>query len=102
MPRRSKPTDDPINLRFRQLRGKRNQQEVAKLVGCQISEWSNYENGKRPGWDNIVKICAKVQISADWLLFGPAGSRINQPISSMQPKMKPERHYKLKKPYQER
>jgi len=51
---------------------------MAEFIGCQPSEWSEYENGKRPGWENVVKICTKLKVSADWLMFGPAGERPNE------------------------
>jgi len=59
-----------FSLRLRELRGKRNQQEMADLVGVSKSTWSRWEKGQsEPAISEIVAICGISKVSSDWL-FG--------------------------------
>ncbi len=60
----------------------------ATSLGISASTWRNYEKGiSTPSFDNILDICQKLSISADWLLFGTGSMRANESeeVSSANP-----------------
>jgi transcriptional regulator with XRE-family HTH domain len=62
-------------LRLRELRGKRNQQEMAGFLGVAKSTWSRWEKGQNePSIPELVALCGIEGVSSDWL-FGISETR---------------------------
>lgn len=62
--------------RLTELRSDRDigQKEIARLLGCQQSAISKYENRRVPYQiEDIIKLCIYYQVSADYLLGLPEG-----------------------------
>ena len=43
--------------RLRELRGKRTQKEIAKLLGVPLNSYNNWENGREPSYAVLKKKC---------------------------------------------
>ena len=76
--------------RLKELRGKRTQADFAELTGISLRALANYEQGERlPKIDVVADICARMGVSADWLLFGDdlrhvAGKTPAQPSAAVE------------------
>jgi transcriptional regulator with XRE-family HTH domain len=58
-----------LGNRLRQLRGKRTQSEVAKILGITRARYSHYENGRNePDTEMLQKIADYYKVSVDYLL----------------------------------
>jgi transcriptional regulator with XRE-family HTH domain len=57
--------------RLRGLRGSRSREDFADMLGLSRRAIVNYEQGERvPNAEAIEKICKRMGVAADWLLFG--------------------------------
>lgn len=64
--------ESSFSLRIRELRGERNQQEVADSLGVLKSKWSRWEKGhNEPSLSDIASLCRIFGVSANWLLGLP-------------------------------
>jgi transcriptional regulator with XRE-family HTH domain len=61
--------------RARKAAGFKTAREFAVANAISQSTYSQYETGKRAfNAEALVRLCRALQVNADWLLFGPAGS----------------------------
>lgn len=57
--------------RLKQLRGENTREEFAEKLGLSSRSLANYETGERiPKINTVALICSKLNIDANWLLFG--------------------------------
>lgn len=54
--------------RLRELRGKRTQKEIAKLLGVPLNSYNNWENGREPSYAVLKKIAEFHHITVDYLI----------------------------------
>ena len=58
-----------IGTRLKEARGALTMAKAAELVGISQQAWNLYEKDKSsPGSKLLIKICAELHVSADWLL----------------------------------
>ena len=54
--------------RLRELRGKRTQKEIAKLLGVPLNSYNNWENGREPSYAVLKKIAEFYHVTVDYLV----------------------------------
>jgi len=69
MQEQKRTTNEIFSARLRELRGKRSQADFANFLGIgQQRTYANYEKGRIPRGEVLEHICAKLGVSADYLL----------------------------------
>ncbi len=75
------PQKESVGERLRKLRNGRNLTipEVARITGVGKGSLSDLENNKNnPSKINLIRLSEFYGVSADWILFGDQGERINE------------------------
>ena len=62
--------------RLRELRGKRTQKEIAKLLGVPLNSYNNWENGREPSYAVLKKIAEFYHVPVSYLK-GETGKKEN-------------------------
>ncbi len=81
---------DSVSKKLRDLREDHdlNQDEVARIIGCNRATISNYENGRDLQMATIIAYCKYFSVSADWLLGlttdrRPGGSNLSGQLDDL-------------------
>jgi transcriptional regulator with XRE-family HTH domain len=73
--------------RIKQLRGKLSREEFSEKTGISPRSLANYELGERiPRADTVARICVRMDVSADWLLFGETPSETSVHLTRLREK----------------
>lgn len=72
---------EEIGERIRSVRGKRTQEEFAKVLGVRKQNYiSRYERNRIPSADLLLRIARIGRVSIDWLLTGKQGAGRRAPL----------------------
>lgn len=86
--RNNKQNSDDFHMRLATLI-KPNRRRWCKMVGIGESTAKLWENGSYPRTDLIIKVCQKLNVSANWLLFGIGDKKLNSTLKSTKTKHQP-------------
>ena len=76
-----------LSNRIKLLRGSLSREEFSEKTGISPRALANYEQGERiPKADVIARICVRMGVSADWLLFGETQNEMTTRLARLKEK----------------